>query len=157
MIQKQVRFFGKQVVLACDGRCDKAWGINGRARVLLSDKDGDDIFVPDSALGTAGPPGTWEGGDGRPSAVPLTDGERMNKWCARACERGDIYGLSEAIVLRDMENPTPNVPGRPSPFVRDEQGRVCLSVAKQVEWWGRTERESARVATGVPLCEVIPQ
>mgnify|MGYP003532947149 CR=1 FL=1 len=157
MIRKQVRFFGEQVVIACDGRCDKAWGINERPRVLLSGKDDDNIFVPDDALGIAGPPGTWEGGDGRPSSVPLTDGERMNKWCARECERGGIYKLTEEIALRDLGNPRANIPGRPSPFVRDEQGRVCLSVAKDVEFWGERERETVRVKPGVPLADVIPQ
>ena len=159
MIQKQVRFFGEQVVLACDGRCDKAWGINGRARVLLSTKDDDHVLVPDSALGAAPPPGQTvgvaEGNDCKPSAVPLTDGGRMNKWCARECERGGIYKLSEPLSLRDLENPRTNIPKRPSPFVRDDQGRVCLSVAKDVEAWGDVELRTVRVEPGVPLIEAL--
>lgn len=155
MIQRQIRFFGEDVVLACDGRCDKAWGINGRAEVLLSDKDDDHIYVPDSALGTAGQPGTWEGGDGRPSDVPLRDSERMNKWCARECERSGIFGPKEEVIVPDLENPTPNIPGRPVPFVRDTEGRVCLSFAKHVDFWDGDRHVSKRVKAGVPLIDVL--
>ncbi len=50
-----------------------------------------DDELPDAPASSNGTPddgaykglGTWEGGDGKPE----TEGERLNKWCARECER----------------------------------------------------------------------
>jgi hypothetical protein len=142
-------------VLACDGRCDKAWGINGRPQVRLGDDADDYVFVPDSALGTAADPETWEGGHGRPSDEPLEDVEQMNKWCARECERSRIFRLDELVVLRDMENPRPNMPRSVVPFVRAATGRVCLTVAKDVETRRDGKRVTVRVEAGVPLVEAL--
>lgn len=157
MLKKQIRFFGEHVVLACDGRCDKAWGISGRARVRLSEDVDDYVYVPDSALGSAEYPQTWEGlaMEGRPSDEPLADAERMNRWCARECERSGIYKLDEPLVLRDMENPRPNMPRRVAPFVRDAAGRVCLTVAQDVEIRLGGQRKTVRVEAGVPLVEAL--
>jgi hypothetical protein len=114
------------LVLVCDGRCDKAWGINGRPKLYYREEEGaprplqegeeprdpdDYVYVRDSKLGTAPGPGETvgvaEGSDLKPSATPLEDGERMNKWCARECERG---GWGEAY---DLEHPQPNYHRRP--------------------------------------------
>jgi len=53
-----------------------------------------------------------EGGHGRPSNGPLKAGEadRMNKWCARECERCRVLDLApgEQVVpamLPDLKNP----------------------------------------------------
>lgn len=111
-------------MLACDGRCDKAWGINGRPKLYFpkegegqpralkkgkEPRDVDDyVYVKDSELGTAPGPGATvglsEGGHMKPSASPLGEGEgeRMNKWCARECERSGWNGA------RDLERPQPN-------------------------------------------------
>lgn len=113
MITKLIVAYGKELVMACDGRCDKAWGINNRPRTQLGQKkDPDDyVFLADSALGTAPEqPGTWEGGDGKPSGVPITDGSLMNRWCFRECERADSFKRDETIKLRDLEHPEPNIP-----------------------------------------------
>lgn len=40
-LQKRILFCGRQQILACDGRCDKAWGINGRPRHYFGDPDED--------------------------------------------------------------------------------------------------------------------
>lgn len=114
--------------LVCDGRCDKAWGINNRPslyfqeegqppRALREDEEprnyDDHVFVPDSHLGTAPAcPGTWEGGEGKPSAVPLTVPSLMNKWCVRECERSDTFWSHEEVVAPDLERPKPNMYGR---------------------------------------------
>lgn len=157
MLKKQIRFFGQDVVLACDGRCDKAWGINGRAQVRLGEDADDYVFVPDSALGSAEYPQTWEGlaMEGRPSDEPLADAEQMNRWCARECERSGIFKLDEPVVLRDLENPCPNMPRSASPFERDAAGRVCLTVARDVEIRLRSKRKTVRVEAGVPLAEAL--
>ena len=118
MLTKQITFFGEQQVIACDGRCDKAWGINGRPHRKLSEDPDDTVDLPDSALGTAPGPGYTntfsEGCDCKPSAVAIrcdgTQGYRMNRWCCRECERSVIVKPGEPIELRDMEHPRPNVP-----------------------------------------------
>jgi len=113
-------------VLTCDGRCDKAWGINGRPKLFYQAEEGpprrleageepreadDYVYVRDSELGTAPGPGETvgisEGSDMKPSAEPIADGERMNKWCARECERGGWHETP------DLERPQPNYRRRP--------------------------------------------
>jgi hypothetical protein len=123
---KSVRGGGE--VLTCDGRCDKAWGINGRPKLFFQEEEGrprrleageeprdwdDYVYVRDSELGKAPGPGETvglsEGGHMKPSDEPLEarDGERMNKWCARECERSGWDGP------RDLERPQPNYRRRP--------------------------------------------
>ncbi len=111
MLKKAIVYFRKEVILACDGQCNKAWGINGRPKIKLS-KDADDYgWKGDDELEQAGWPGSWEGGDGRPSDKPLKprDAHLMNKWCARECERSGMFAPSEPIVLRNMKKPAPNI------------------------------------------------
>ena len=128
-LSKTVLYCGRSAVLVCDGRCDKAWGINGRPRFYFQEslevarrlakgtepRDPDDyIFVPDDLLGTApADPGTYEGDHAKPSVVPLTDSSRMNKWCARECERCALLEPGEALVPPDLMRPRPNIPERP--------------------------------------------
>jgi len=128
VIQKRIVFFGKDCVLACDGKCRKAWGINGRPELFFIEEgaspralrggeeppDWDDhVDVADGMLGDApADPGTSEGGHGKPCADEMTDPARMNKWCARECERSVVVGVGEPIALPDMERPTPNMPKR---------------------------------------------
>jgi len=129
MISKQIRGYGKDLTIACDGRCDKAWGINGRPRLYFMEsaetpralkedeepRDEDDqVYIGDNELGTAPGPGETvgmsEGGHLKPSATPLTNGEHMNKWCFRECERGETFEAGETIVIRDLTKPRPNIP-----------------------------------------------
>ena len=71
---KDIIYFGKSARVECDGNCKKAWGINSRP-----DK-------PDDELGAAPEdPGTYEGGHAKPK-----EGEEMNKWCIRECERSSL-------------------------------------------------------------------
>ena len=114
MISKKIVFFGKDCVVACDGRCDKAWGHNGRPRTKLSVNPDDYVYLADEKLDKAPGPGDTnilsEGCDLKPSAVPVTDGEVINRWCTRECERSTFVGMDEPLVLRDMSNPKPNIP-----------------------------------------------
>lgn len=101
--------------LACDGRCDQAWGINGRPREQFPDAaDEDDYYwLSDDELPTApANTGVWEGGHGKPSAEPLTDASLMNKWCARECERSGIFPDGEPISLTDFSKRQPNYHSR---------------------------------------------
>ena len=102
MVSKEIVFFGEKVLLCCDGKCNKAWGINGRQRV--GDPD-DDIYVKDSELGIAPvDPGTYEGGEGKPFSDTCESAEGMNKWCTRECERSAIVALDEDnLILPDLD------------------------------------------------------
>ncbi len=93
--QKQINYFGKPCILACDRQCHKAWGNTNRPKLLLDPDDPDDYaFLPDGDLLEAPTdPGTYEGGHAKP-----TDGE-LNKWCARECERSVIVEVGESIEL----------------------------------------------------------
>ena len=114
MIHKEIIYFGKKTFLACDEKCNKAWGINSRPEVYLQCTTPDVIFktkenrypkefieggnVDDSAwlsdneLGEAPiDPGTYEGNDGKPTE----DSEKLNKWCCRECERSVMCNTLE--------------------------------------------------------------
>jgi hypothetical protein len=102
-------------VLACDARCNKAWGINNRPRVSLSEDDEDFAFLSDTELGVAPfDPGTYEGGH----AKPITTSDRLNKWCYRECERS-----AEAATLDDISLPDFSVRRFNMPY-RHQQGRI---------------------------------
>jgi hypothetical protein len=125
-LSKTILFYGRGAVLVCDGRCDKAWGINNRPRLYFQEsgqlpralepeeepKDPDDyVFLGDSVLGTApGDPGTYECDQAKPSATPITDSSRMNKWCARECERAALLEPNEERIAPNMDPPRPNIP-----------------------------------------------
>jgi hypothetical protein len=93
--------------VACDAKCDKAWGINNRPRVQLSDDEDDYEFLADDELGAAPvDPGTYEGGHAKPDEVP----EKHNKWCARECERSVLLdGLGHGRFQPELEDFTKRV------------------------------------------------
>jgi hypothetical protein len=106
MIAKAIVYFGKPAVIACDAKCNKAWGINNRPRVEFGEED-DYAYIPDQELGEAPTdPGTYEGGQGKPQ----TKEERLNKWCARECERSELGKQWELIELSDFSKPIYNMP-----------------------------------------------
>lgn len=99
MFKKDIIYFGNSVVAACDGKCSKAWGLNSRKSVQLSDDEDDIAWLSDNELGVApDDPGTYEGCDGKP--INATSGEDLNKWCVRECERCNIFKRNEEIKLR---------------------------------------------------------
>lgn len=104
MFAKQVKFFGNDVVLVCDGNCTKAWGINTRPRRQLSADEDDYEFKADHELARAPiDPGTYEGGHAKP--IEVVKSEQMNKWCARECERCSI------VDLKTFAQPLKNIGG----------------------------------------------
>lgn len=106
MPYKSIIFFGQPLILACDGKCEKAWGINVRPKKLLSDDVDDFYWIPDQELGMAPEdPGTYEGGHGK---SPLS----LNKWCARECERSVMEPTLTQIKLRDFSKPYYNIPSK---------------------------------------------
>ncbi|MBI3821927.1 MAG: hypothetical protein HY289_04520 [Planctomycetes bacterium] len=79
-----ITYFGEPMKVACDRRCDKAWGGNHRPRVQLSESVDDFAYLADDELGEApADPGTYEGGETKPESPD----EFPNKWCVRECER----------------------------------------------------------------------
>lgn len=92
MIVKRLRFFGQAATHACDARCDKAWGINGRPSIparedrARSANPDDYAYLADDELGIApADPGSYEGGHAKPRHARSPDD--VNKWCMRECER----------------------------------------------------------------------
>lgn len=84
--EKRIVYMGKDTVVYCDGKCEKAWGFNSRPRTE------DDKWIPDEDLGTApSNPGTREGDE----AKPLHDEPKLNKWCVRECERSNLINIGE--------------------------------------------------------------
>lgn len=79
-----VTYFGQRMRVGCDRNCAKAWGINNRPKIEFSEDLDDYVFLADDELGDAPKdPGTYEGGQGKPSSPD----DFPNKWCVRECER----------------------------------------------------------------------
>ena len=80
-----ILFCSQSAKVCCDGKCNKAWGINNRPTQQLDEDDDDDFeFLADGELGEAPvDPGTIEGG----FAKPLSVTEFPNNWCVLECER----------------------------------------------------------------------
>jgi hypothetical protein len=110
MIETEILAYGKTWTFKCDGRCDKAFGINGRPKRMLGDDEDDYVALSDAEVGEAPPPGKTvglsEGGEMKPSATPTDDPRVVNKWCVRECERSILTDCDESPP--DMNNPKPN-------------------------------------------------
>ena len=124
LLARPMLFCGREIVLACDGRCDLAWGMERRRRRMLSAGDPDDfVYLGDGHPDVGSPPPPrelgCEGGDFKPSAVQLTDGsDKMNRWCARQCERS--VGIEPR--LPNLVSPVRNKPMN----VRHSPSCVCV-------------------------------
>ena len=113
MIEREIVYFGRRRVLCCDGRCEKAWGIDTRPRLELDLEDLDDFaWLSDGELGEAPvDPGTYEGSCGKPAPTEKLE----SKWCARQCERSGVFAPGEDVELRDLGRRFYNM----APHVRD--------------------------------------
>ena len=125
---KHVKMYGLSMVLSCDGKCHKAWGINQRPMVFYMEegqpprelrqgekpRDYEDFaWKADNELGDAPADlGSYEGGDGKPAVREMTQGNAalMNRWCARECERHvlDEEGVTPQVPPRDFSKRVPN-------------------------------------------------
>ena len=107
-IAKGIVYFGQPAVILCDANCAKAWGVNGRPKVQLSENEDDFAFLADGELGTAPEdPGTEEGGQRKPEYVA----DRLNKWCCRECERCVMARPNEEFQLKDFSVRRKNMGG----------------------------------------------
>jgi hypothetical protein len=93
-MEKLISYCFQPAKVACDERCEKAWGRNARPRIQLDPNDENTfMMLADHELGTAPvDPGTYEGGCGKPTSPE----QRMNKWCIRECERCVISRVGES-------------------------------------------------------------
>lgn len=94
LVVSRIKAFGRDLVLACDGKCSKAWGRNCRPRAVPTaynlDEIGDPPYLTDSESAIAPiDPGTYEGDCGKPLS-PV-----HNKWCFRECERSKSCEVAE--------------------------------------------------------------
>ena len=110
VIGRAILYFGKPLILACDARCFKAWGINSRPRVQINVADEDDYaLLADGELGAAPlDPGTYEGECAKPT-MPHMTGDLMNKWCARECERSRMVENLDDLALPDFSERVYNI------------------------------------------------
>jgi len=112
-LEKQITFCGRQQVVACDGQCHKAWGINSRPHYQLTDDLDDYAYPADHELGFApADPGTTEGDQAKPCASVATDPAIINQWCVRECERMSMHDPGEPVKLRTFDKRRYNIPRR---------------------------------------------
>jgi hypothetical protein len=105
MIAKSIKYFGHELILICDGKCSKAFGFNGRPKNQLSKDEDDYEYLSDDELPTAPQdPGTYEGRDAKPTSPQ----SRLNKWCARECERAIKMESNKWFILPDFSKRKPN-------------------------------------------------
>lgn len=112
MTEKMITYFGELARVACDELCSKAWGINNRPKVQLSDDEDDYAFLADDELPEAPvDPGTYEGGQGKPTSAQYFP----NKWCVRECERCRMTPPehpNDPLVFLDFSKRVYNIPSR---------------------------------------------
>jgi len=100
-MEKIILYFGQAAKVACDEKCNKAWGISSRPSESLSDDPDDIDWLSDSELGDAPEnPGTYEGGHAKPTDLK----QAPNKWCVRECERCAISKIGQSnapLALKD--------------------------------------------------------
>lgn len=101
ILVKSITYFFQAAIVACDGRCDKAFGINTRPKLPNDDDDAERVYLGDKEVGTApDDPGSYEGGQGKPfAAFHAGNPDRLNKWCVRECERSVMVRPGQKIVL----------------------------------------------------------
>lgn len=108
ILVKWITYSGRPAIVACDANCKKAWGVNLRPKVMLSENEDDYAFLADGELGEAPAyPGSWEG----QHTKPQKKSERLNKWCVRECERSVMKPPGETLVLPDFGKRRYNLPG----------------------------------------------
>jgi hypothetical protein len=142
-IARRVISFGSPAVVCCDAQCSKAWGINSRPKIVLSDDPDDIAYLADSELDEApANPGTYEGG----CAKPYTTAERLNKWCVRECERSSMSKTGrndEVVEAPDFSRRRYNMP-----WLHPEQPAPCDGSGEAGETEGLDPKDDSAVPAG---------
>ncbi len=97
LIIKRITYFGKDTLLICDGDCHHAYGCNG-GRFRGNDEGHTDEYMSANFGKSPKDPGTYEGVERKGKPI----NRRMNKWCARECERSTIVDLNSGQVEVDL-------------------------------------------------------
>jgi hypothetical protein len=111
LLARPILFCDDWAIITCDGRCDKAWGMQNRPKRMLSADPDDYVYLADDDPMIGQTPNSSElgseGDEEKPSdsALQAKYSYLMNRWCARACERATM--LTDVVVC-DMANPRPN-------------------------------------------------
>lgn len=109
-MEKIITYFGQPAKVACDEKCEKAWGISKRPKEQLSDDADDVVYLSDDELGIAPiDPMTEEGGERK----PINKQNIPNKWCIRQCERcamSERGELNKPLKMRDWSKRIYNQP-----------------------------------------------
>ena len=107
-----IQYVDQPAKVNCDGRCKKAWGINSRPKVQVSNDEDDYEFLADHELGEAPiNPGTFEGGDAKPKSSAVFP----NKWCVRECERCNMSQPGKynfPLAIKSFDDRVSNTPDR---------------------------------------------
>jgi len=84
-MEKIILIFGERTKVACDEKCNKAFGKDTRPKVQLDGNDTDDYaWLADWELDEAPVnPGTRQSGQSK----PVNKAEIPNAWCVGQCER----------------------------------------------------------------------
>ena len=108
MINKTITFLGQTAIVACDEKCEKAWGINKRKKKYLSttNKDKWEFYSDDELKIAPIDPKSYEGGYGK----PINKDDRLNRWCVRQCERHFFGKPGDKIILPDFSKRELNIP-----------------------------------------------
>ena len=90
-----IKFCGENALIICNRKCNKAWGMNKRPKIQLSEDEDDYCYLSDNELKEAPiDPGTYECNNKKPE----TPNEFPNKWCVRECERSVMSNPGEWML-----------------------------------------------------------
>lgn len=99
-MEKIITFCGQPAKVACDEKCEKAWG-SLRPKEQLSEDEDDIVWLADDELGIA-PENNGNYEDDQ--AKPINKQGIPNKWCVRECERcvmSEPGKSHEPLMLKD--------------------------------------------------------
>jgi hypothetical protein len=109
-MESNITVSNQPAIIKCDGKCDKAWGINEREKIKLSDDPDDYCYLSDRELGLAPLLST---STKRLKNKPTNKINFPTSWCICECERSVIsepdtpYG---DIDVPDFNNRVYNIP-----------------------------------------------
>lgn len=106
-MEKIITYFGQELKIACDEKCNKAFGIINRPRINLDENDFDDyVFLSDDEIGEAPKkPCSMEEGNIKPSDTRLAP----NNWCIQECERCEIAEINLKLKLPNFSKRVYNI------------------------------------------------
>ncbi len=111
-MEKIITFCGQQAKVVCDEKCHKAWGIQDRPKIQLSEDPDDYAYLADDELPEAP---VFTGNETGDEDKPVYKESIPNKWCVNECERCEISEpgkYNEPLTLRDFSKRRYNQPSK---------------------------------------------